>query len=458
MIKNKLQKSSMLEMITLGIILKNKNIRDAFERLTWSKNQMQEFKFAKFKEIFDYSFYNSPFYNNLYTKNNLSPDKIKNIKDIEKVPILTKKMLKQAIIKKSIFSTKKIKGKITKSTTTGSSGNPLTLYFDKQGQDNRFANVTRAFWMMGALPYKKTALIWRKKELTIKEKIRKKLGLFKYFSVMDINNIEQSTLGKKQIKNLLHELEKFNPEIIRGYTSSLWLISRLSRKYNLNIKPKHIINSAEYLPPIWQNEIEKVFQCPVHNLYGGTEAAPIGTSLSNNKNIVVFEDFYFTEIINKDNILQDSNKVGRIIITDYNNLYMPLIRYEIGDVAEWSDQSIGPFKSFKEVKGRINDIFILPNNKILFSHNWHIYFRDMLSVSKFQVIQKEIDKIEVYLEYTETENWKQEIDKTKQIVQNSLGKNIYIKWHLVDNIKLEPGEKFRSVKSLLDINSIIKKL
>jgi phenylacetate-CoA ligase len=438
----------------------DKDFRNAFERLSWSKKQMEEFLFLKLKSIISFAFENSPFYQEIYKKAKVKPEDFKNISDIQKFPIITKKDLRLAIKENKIFTQKKFPFLGLKTSTTGSTGNPLTLFLDFSCRKHRFINTIRAFWMVGVSPEKKFVLLWRNKKLSFRQFLKSKLGLFYYIPVVDVMDVQKSVLTKEKLLKILNKLVSFKPQVIRGYTSALWVLTQLVKKYKIPITPESIIASAEYLPHNWWQEMEEVFHCPVHNLYGGTEASPIAISLYNKKELTVFQDSYFTEIVNTQNKWVEEGKVGRILITDYSNYYMPLIRYEIGDIAEWSKQEHGPFPCFKEVYGRINDIFILPGGKILFSHNWHIYFRDINSISQFKVIQRDFDEIDIYLSPSEGEEKKIEEDlkKLKPKVQESLGKNIKIKWEIVKNLELDPGEKFRQTQSLIDPQKIIEQL
>ena len=289
------------------------------------------------------------------------------------------------------------------------------------------------------------------KKIGKKELLKTLLGVFKYIPVVDVMNVKETALGKDKIVDLINEINKFKPVIIRGYVSALLVLSKFIKNYNLRINNlEKIIASAEYLDPTVWNELEEVFCCPVINYYGGTEAAPIACSTAFNRDLIVFEDFYFVEIIDDKNNETQPGKIGRILLTDYYNLYMPIIRYEIGDIAEWSENIIGPFRTFKEVKGRINEVFVLPGGRLLFSHNWHIYFRDLEGLKCFKVIQEKLDLINITLIPFEKELLNKSLPKVQKLVENSLSNEVKIIWNIVEDIKLDKGDKFRAVETKVD--------
>ncbi|MEM1577940.1 MAG: AMP-binding protein [Candidatus Pacearchaeota archaeon] len=431
-----------------------KDLRNAFERLFWSKNQMDEFKLNKFKSILNYAYKYVPYYRELYDRAGIKPEYINTLEDINKIPILTKEELKKAILEKSIFSTEKRKWKIIETHTTGSTGTPTTLFFDQFCVKARDINTLRAFFINGIFPDKKFILLWRRKKLGKRELLKTILGIFKYISVVDVMDVKNTALDENKILNLLKDIKKFNPDVIRGYVSALLILSKFIKKYNLDIKVEKIIASAEYLSESTWNDLEENFSCPIINYYGGTEAAPIASSLINTRNLVVFEDFYFVNIVDDENKEVQNGIPGRILITDYHNLYMPLIRYEIGDIAEWDSVSIGPFRTFREIKGRINDVFVLPGKRLLFSHNWHIYFRDILGLKFFKVIQEKVDYIRIYLVPFDEELFRKSFDKVKKMVEESLGSEVKVEWNIVNNLPLDRGDKFHAVKSKINLRDI----
>jgi phenylacetate-CoA ligase len=435
------------------------DFRSTFERLTWDSSLLEEFQLQRIRDIVEYASLHSPFYRELYKTAGISADDIHDVSDIQKLPIVTKDQLQKAIVHRTIFSEGRTHWPVAKTSTAGSTGNPLVLYFDAYGRKFRYMNMKRAIWLMGALPPKRFALLWREKRRTILQRVRALVSAYKFVPVVDVHDVRSTAPDAKRLRQLAEELAAFRPQIIRGYTSALWVLTQIKKKYNIPLRPERLITSAEYLPSVWWDEMEAVWECPVHNLYGSTEASPIAASLNGRRELTVFTDFYFTEVVNNDGKWVDAGKPGRILVTDYYNRYMPLIRYEIGDIAEWSEHKNDPFPYFKEVHGRVNDIFVLPGGKILFSHNWHVYFREIPAISKVKIIQHDFDRISIFIEpLKDVQNWHEDIEKAKIKVEEALGSEIKINWQIVDKLPLDAGEKFRTVRSELDVQTILKHL
>lgn len=443
----------------IGMFLLNKDFRESLRRMSWSRAQMQAYQLERLQDIVAHAYEHSPFYKKFYDDAGVTPSDLKTLQDAEKFPILTKEIMRRAVADKTIFTTAETPRGVMETSTTGSSGDPLTLHLDMSARRAKYISHTRSLFMMGTFPASKVALVWRKKSMTWRQKLTYWMGVFREVSVIDVMNAKQGGVGADELKQVVDDLVAYDPEVIKGYVSALWVIAQYVKKHNIPLRPKRIILVAEYVPNVWWREMEEIFKCPVHNFYGGTEAAPIALSCADETDLVVFSDFYHTELVDSSGRGIVSNDPGRIIVTDYNSRYMPIIRYEVGDIATWSTRQQGAFPRFAEVTGRINDIFVLPGGKMLFSHNWHIHFRDIQSISKFKVVQKTVNHIDIAMEtITPGMDWNDELRALKSEVETGLGPHVTVAWSLVDHLPVDRGEKFRSVKSEVDIATIINNL
>jgi phenylacetate-CoA ligase len=421
------------------------------KRLNWSPEDMQAYSLGKIKEMVDYAYFNTEFYKAEFDKAGYIPGSISKLSDLQFLPVLTKNKLRSAINDKTIFVKNEKFKNVLKTSTTGSTGEPLTLYFDEECLILRNMNIVRGYESMKMNPFDRHLQIWRKKKLNAAQKLKLFLKLYKNISVVDILDASGSAINGDNLKNIVKEIIDFKPNTIEGYVSAIYVLAKYAKINNIKIRPKRIICAAEYLPHTIWDELKEVFQCPVYNLYGGTEFSLVSLSVDDvSKKMVFMDDFYWAEVIDENGMATKEDDVGRILLTDYNSYYMPLIRYEIGDMAEVSTGFSGPFRTCKEIYGRINDIFVLPNKKLMFSHNWHIYFRALPGLERFKVIQESINEIDISLLPYDKEILSKEIDKLKETLKKSLSTDMVINIKIVDNLPLGPGEKFRAVESKVD--------
>ena len=412
-------------------------------------NNIRKYQIEKINDIIDNAKLNSSFYKEFYKDVNF---KIESLDDVKKLPILKKDIFKNAIKNNTILSNNYNKKDLLCGHTTGSTGTPLEMCFDK-GCSTLRSQVQGRLWNdMGILPHKRLVKIWRDKNLNKVEQKLKDAGLLLPISVGDVNDPLNSAVTNEKILSIINELQNFNPQVIRGYVSSLYSIAQLVEKLNVKFNSlESIVTSAEYLPEgIWKY-FEEVFNCPVYNLYGGTEAPSIAVNKKDTHNLKLSEDLYYIEVLDENGNDIKPGEQGLITITDLHSKATPLIRYQIGDMAivdERFYELSNNFRYFVSVEGRTNDIFELEDGSLIYSHLWFVYFRTENWIEKFKVVQESKKRINIKLLVVENYNHNSLIELQKKI--NSIYPNLNFVWEIVDKFDLENGNKFRSVLSKIE--------
>ncbi len=417
-------------------------IKNLIQKNYLYNGDLREYQLNKINQVLNDAQQNSLFYQEFY-KNSLT--KLNSLEDIKKLPILKKDIFKKSIQENTILCNGYDKKNLDCGHTTGSTGTPLEMCFDKECTSKRSLVQSRLWKDMGILPYKRFVKIWRDKKLSKSEQKLKDAGLLLPIAVGD--PISSATTNEK-LQNILDELQSFDPQVIRGYVSSLYSIASLVELHNIKFKNlESIVTSAEYLPSQMWEYFEKVFGCTVYNLYGGTEAPSIALNKKDSHNLTISEDLYFIEVLDENGNDVKVGEQGLITITDLYSKATPLIRYQIGDMAIVDDnfyKLTQEFRHFTSVEGRTNDIFELEDGSLIYSHLWHIYFRDEDWVDRFQVIQQTTNSIEVKLLVKEKNDIRFELFKTR--IEDTFNGVDFI-WTFIEKIELQSGNKYRAVIS-----------
>jgi len=406
---------------------------------------LRTYQIDRINELVHFAKKNNKFYNYLYKNIDFEINKID---DIKKLPILKKEDFKTA--SSEILSINFKKDELRCASTTGSTGTPLTICFDNECVKKRLIVQNRLWKKMKLLPYKRFVKIWRDKKMNDREEKLVKAGLLLVIGVGDINEPLNSAISKGKLEKIAKEIVDFKPQVIRGYVSALYSIARIVEKESIKFDSlESVITSAEYLPKTMWEYFERVFKVPVFNLYGGTEAPAIAVNNEGCYNLEISEDLYFVEVLDENGNDVKPGEMGLITITDLYSKATPLIRYQIGDMAivdekfyEYSNN----FRYFVSVEGRTNDIFELEDGSLIYSHLWHIYFRDEFWIEKFQIIQKDKNLINIKILPIEFNHEKY---KKLQKKIEKLFPTVSFEWELVDKFELING-KFRAIISLIE--------
>jgi phenylacetate-CoA ligase len=133
---------------------------------------------------------------------------------------------------------------------------------------------------------------------------------------------------------------------------------------------------------------------------------------------------------------------------------MPLIRYEIGDMAVLGPEhcSCGNIlPTFEKITGRITDHFILKNGATVPAE----FFIHLLGVvcnageiQQFQVVQEDYDKIRilVVMGVGFTKEYRKDVESKIKV---AVGSDCKITWDFIDSIPKTPTGKYLYTKSLI---------
>lgn len=348
-------------------------LSDLIKKENFSDNEKKEWQLKKLNEILEYSKENVPYYTQIFKENKITLP-LKNLEEISKIPILTKEIIRNNY--KDLISQKKMNSYTV--NTGGSTGNPLKLLKSKENYIKEQAFLDYYMKKLGLKSFKCKKAIIRGEypKYGISEKIGNNLILSSYL------------ISEETIKDYILKLEKFNPEMIHVYPSSIYMISKLIEDNNLSItlpKLKVIVSSSEMFYLEQKKLVSKVFKCKIFDLYGNTENTVHAVNLFPKMNYS-FNDFYsYIEIVDDE-----------IISTAFNELAMPLIRYKTNDEIEYLDKNKDEFI----IKGRSQDYIYGKNGEkypvvgIIFGQ----HFSSFKDIDNFQIRQEKMGEIEFLIQ------------------------------------------------------------
>ena len=272
-----------------------------------------------------------------------------------------------------------------------------------------------------------------------------------FFNRIFLNSLKMTEMD---IENYIHTINSFRPEIIRGYAGSLFEVCRYAERKKISIhRPKIVVSQAENLTDAMRNVIESNFGTKVYNVYGSREIS----NLAGECNDGLLHSFLFCnflEVVDKDNRPVREGETGRIIVTSLYNYSMPLIRYEIGDMATLGPEvcSCGQvLPTLRKLEGRITEQFILKDGTTVHTAFFGLAFEkpfEEAGIDQWQVIQEDYDTIRIYFVSggDVTDQFKNDMDKKIRV---AMGPDCNIIWEIVDDIPKTPSGKYQYTKSLI---------
>lgn len=200
-------------------------------------------------------------------------------------------------------------------------------------------------------------------------------------------------LNDRTVAAYVDLLRRLRPPWFHGYPSSIALLASLMLDKGLDIgyQVSQVTTGAENLLPAQVEAIERAFGIRPRQHYGMAEGVA-NISECERGRLHVDEDFAFTEFIRSN----EGSLGTRIIGTNFSNPAFPLIRYDVGDTAETSEEACQcgrPGRIVARLDGRLEDYVVLANGTRVGRLD-HV-FKDLSAVQEAQIVQRRIGEITV---------------------------------------------------------------
>lgn len=413
-----------------------------FESQYWTNEELINYRDEKTIDFINYSIENNEFYrtSNLYHK-------INSITELKDFPIINKKIIRANLEK---LKNNKIRIPYRLTHTSGTTGSSIIFPLSDYCFQREYAFRTIHY-------------LWSGVDLRLKPKIatfsghpvanpkRKKRPFWAYDFVNNWLLFSSYHISDDLVRYYIEELIKFNPVLIHGYPSSVYLISLAFKKYGKKLSNlKSIYTASETLMDFQRKAIEDAFQVKVYNWYGNSEMCANIVECENGRLHLKYEHS-FVEILNYNNQQCKPGEKGRLVCTGFGNPAFPLIRYNIKDEVIISEEEKCPCGRggllIKEVVGRVEDYIITPSGRKIGRLD-HI-FKDTLHIKEAQIYQGKTDEIELRIV---PENSKINADDEKKIWQEvrlRFSDEINVKIVPLKKIERSPNNKFRFIVSEL---------
>ena len=193
------------------------------------------------------------------------------------------------------------------------------------------------------------------------------------------------------IQRIVAGLNDYQPVAILGYPSALALLAEESREGRLRIAPKRLISTSEPLLPEVRRTVEEAFAAPIANMYGTSEAGPVGVGCWRGPGIHLADDLVIVEPVDQaGRPVPAGTRSDKIYVTALANPLLPLIRFELTDQVTLLDRTCScgwGHRLIADVEARLDDDFRYPGGVVVHPH----LFRSVLSreawIVEYQVQQ-----------------------------------------------------------------------
>lgn len=307
---------------------KERRLRDreraTLERTQWlSPEELKKLQLTRLRAIVGHAYATVPYYRERWGH----APRITRLEDLRQLPLLTKRDIRGAA--ERLVSERYSREQLVESKTGGSTGVPLKLYFDADCQQTRNAAAMRSDGWAGWRPGQWTGSLWGSPPLprTFKERLRNLTHDRTVF--LDTMDLRPETMDA-----FTAELHRRRASVLFGHAHSIFMYARYLEERGIEPPAvSSIISTSMMLLAPEREVIERVFRCQVSNRYGCEEVGLIASECERHQGLHINEEHLVVELLDADGNPVKPGEEGRVVLTDLMNLGMPLIRYEVEDVA-----------------------------------------------------------------------------------------------------------------------------
>ena len=325
---------------------------------TLPREKLQQLQLKKFQNIFKWAYEHSQFYHKLYSEAGIEPGDIKTFDDIRKVPKTEKSMLR-AIQGKDPYPYGDILSvpleQVTEyRQTSGTTGQPV--YHPETWQDWEWSSEAWAYalWAQGYRDYDRVFMPFGYSlfiAFWAAHYAAEKIGC----EVIPGGVLDTEARILK-MKELRATAIMATPTYILGMADTARKKLGIDPAKDLYVKKITCAGEPGACIPATKKRMEEAWGAKVYDQAGATEMGHWGFTCQAQAGLHVLEAFHLVEIedINTGENITQPGKRGSMVVTTFDRLAHPSIRFDSKDIIEWdSVEKCECGRTFRLLKGGV---------------------------------------------------------------------------------------------------------
>jgi phenylacetate-CoA ligase len=311
---------------------------------------------------------------------------------LDRLPVLTRSAIAAA---GDQFQVPAWRGRSLAARTSGSTGRPMTFYRTVEQESWFWALRFRIWSWAGYQPGDPYLTINLNPRVQWKKRLQDRLFRCAYLTFNADNQDSARIVRELERRRILH---------LNGFSSSLYVLARYVLERGIaNPGVVGITATGDTLYPPYRDAIEAAFGVRVLDYYGaGGEALHLASQCpGSGGRYHLHPENALVEILDGQGPAP-AGTPGRVVVTQLDNEAMPLVRYELGDVAVAAPPGERcpcgrTLPLLERVEGRLADLVATPDGAFLVPHFFVVLFKNLRQVHRYQVVQDRLDALRIRL-------------------------------------------------------------
>lgn len=281
-----------------------------------SLEAMQHWQDGSLRRLAKHAYATVPLWKEIFTNAHMSPDSIRNVKDLARLPVTNKQTYVRKTVEEYTDNSRLLW--IRWHSTSGSTGTPFTFLNRRIGyRYDDFSRIRFLLWKQ-VLPMNLSRIRVARVKMTPEQRERRlfvPLGSY-----------------RDDPHSVLKQLASFKPTVLESYATVLLDMAQLVRANpELEFAIPYITSYGEKLTDAARDYIERAFTAEVYDRYGIEEIGVMAIECGKHDGQHIYGESVIVEIVNTEGAPLPPGGHGHIVVTDLLNYNMPFIRYDTGD-------------------------------------------------------------------------------------------------------------------------------
>lgn len=409
----------------------------------WPLEQLEDLRVQRLRDLLTHAKVHVPYYRDLFKRLGFDPQGMGGINDLQRLPFLTK-----ADIRSNTDAMKSDQAQgLARFNTGGSSGEPLVFFIGRERVSHDVAAKWRATRWWGVDIGDPEIVLWGSPiELSSQDRMRHWRD-----ALMRTQLLPAFEMSAEKVAGFIDVIRRTRPAMLFGYPSAFAHIARHAEAHGIRLDDLGIqvaFVTSERLYDHQRELIERLFNCPVANGYGGRDAGFIAHQCPSGGMHLTHEDV-IVEIVDAQGRVLLHGESGEIVVTHLATRDFPFIRYRTGDVGTLDDRPCSCGRTLpllKEIQGRSTDFLVAQDGTVMHGLSLIYIVRDLAGVKQFKIVQESLDRTDILL-VTDDRFDRANLAAIERGAKARLGQGVSVNVQLVGDIAPEKSGKFRYVVS-----------
>ena len=395
-----------------------------------TSQELRSLQDKKVRRLVAYCFAYIPYYHKRFREIGIRPSDFRGVADLAKFPTLTRGQLEENYPRGITVSPQ---GTGLTLRTTGTTGNRQEIRWDAKFCDLEMAAHIRRMTVQGLRFWNKVAEIITSTTREVGTPIRsRRPSLALTNALFGSFHVRYPTLRRRVYRlarvnerAVAGALLEYNPDILYARPSHARRLGNALASMGKRITPRLVVCSGEFLSSAVRREIEDGFGARVLNQYGSVEMGTIGFECMKGQGMHVNSDMLVLET-QEGGEPAGPGRPGNVLLTNLENRAMPLVRYQIGDVAildtEERCECGSSFPRIGEVLGRSNEGLVTSDGERIPVGAVCDEFETEMGMRDFQLTQRSLTRYNVKLR--PSDNNRQKVEHITAYLTSVIGADL----------------------------------